>query len=244
MGRLRVDGLELELLRSERRSLSLQAGPGFGLRLRAPLGLPEPELAAFVRKKRGWIEKQLKALDAAGALDSGPRYREGGLFPFWGEPARLELVPRPGSTSARASREGSLLRVELPDPGDEAAVRRALGRLYLREARLVLPPLFEDCLARARAALRPLSLPGPELRIRAMRSRWGSCDPARRIVTLATALAEHPASAAEFVVMHELAHLRERNHDQAFYGLLCRLCPDWRERRAYLRLRRPGLPSI
>lgn len=242
MGALVVDGLELELVRSARRSLSLQVGPVFGLRLRAPREASEAELRAFVRRKRAWIEKQLARRGGAEALRAGPRYAAGDLFPLWGESLRLD--PRPSGRAARARRADGLLVVEAPDPGDGAALRAAIERFYVREARGRFPAIFESCVAGARklGLGRELRAGPPELRVRSMRSRWGSCNPDRRVVTLAASLAEYPPEAAEFVAYHELAHLRERRHDEAFYDLLGRLCPDWRDRRRLLDGRRPGLP--
>ncbi|MBL8967832.1 MAG: DUF45 domain-containing protein, partial [Spirochaetaceae bacterium] len=151
---------------------------------------------------------------------------------------------RPAGRAARARRAAGLLVVEAPDPGDGAALRAAIERLYVREAKARFPAIFEACVAgaRSRGLGRELRAGAPELRVRSMRSRWGSCNPDRRVVTLAASLAEYPPEAAEFVVCHELAHLRERRHDEAFYDLLGRLCPDWRERRRLLEGRRPGLP--
>lgn len=72
------------------------------------------------------------------------------------------------------------------------------------------------------------------LAYRNMKSRWGSCQPATGRICINTRLALYPPECLEYVVIHELCHLRERGHGPAFYALMDRYLPDWKERRAKL----------
>lgn len=74
----------------------------------------------------------------------------------------------------------------------------------------------------------------PQLRIRTMRSRWGSLAPSGT-VTLNAHLVRLPESCLDYVILHELCHLRLRRHDAAFYAEVARYVPEWRARRAELR---------
>jgi predicted metal-dependent hydrolase len=121
------------------------------------------------------------------------------------------------------------------DPSDAELVRRAVGRLYAREAALRFPALLAACLSRPTAR----GLPRPELRLRRMRSRWGSCDTARGVVTLNTNLVRQSPETICYVIMHELAHLRYRRHDEDFYRFLAELCPEQERLRAALAATRP-----
>ena len=75
--------------------------------------------------------------------------------------------------------------------------------------------------------------PYPEIAIRAMRSRWGSCSPRGRI-TLNVKRIKVPKAYIDYVIFHELCHLVEPNHNSRYYDLLDRVLPDWRERREKL----------
>ena len=75
-----------------------------------------------------------------------------------------------------------------------------------------------------------------------MRRRWGSCSPAGRI-TLNTRLAQLPLVCIDYVILHEIAHLRELNHGKRFYALLETLCPDWKQLRKLLREQGERLPE-
>lgn len=75
---------------------------------------------------------------------------------------------------------------------------------------------------------------GP-LACRNMTSRWGSCQPATGRICINVRLALYPPECLEYVVVHELCHLRERGHGPQFKALMDAVLPDWRERRAKLR---------
>jgi predicted metal-dependent hydrolase len=110
------------------------------------------------------------------------------------------------------------------DPGDPEEVRAAVERLYAREAAARLPARLDACLARAARR----RFPRPELRVRTMRARWGSCDSAKLVMTLNSRLLRFRPEVIDCVIMHELAHLKYRRHGPRFYGLLAELCPDYK----------------
>ena len=74
----------------------------------------------------------------------------------------------------------------------------------------------------------------PQLKIRKMKARWGSCAYQTGIITLNKWLAQASKSAIEYVVVHELCHLIHPNHSKEFYNVLTLLMPDWKERKAEL----------
>lgn len=77
--------------------------------------------------------------------------------------------------------------------------------------------------------------PMPKVRVRDMRTRWGSCHPAKRQITLAARLALQPPEAVEYVVVHEYCHFVHPDHQAGFWALVASILPDWKARRALLR---------
>ena len=80
----------------------------------------------------------------------------------------------------------------------------------------------------------PMGVEFPEIKIRTMKTQWGSCRPYEGVITLNRRLLEAPREAIEYVVLHEFAHFIHLNHSKEFYGLVERLMPDWKERKAML----------
>jgi predicted metal-dependent hydrolase len=121
------------------------------------------------------------------------------------------------------------LLVSLPDPTNALAVEATVSTWYRRRAKDVFERRLDSCFMEAKRYIgtRPL------LRIRRMKRRWGSCKSTNGIL-LNTLLVYAPARCIDYVIMHELCHLRHHNHGSKFYRLLGQLMPDWKERRKRL----------
>lgn len=105
-----------------------------------------------------------------------------------------------------------------------------LSAAELAEARRVCAERFDACWP----TFARLGESKPRLRVRAMRTRWGSLAPSAT-VTLNAELVRVPVACLDYVIFHELCHLRVRGHNAAFYAEVARYVPDWRARRAELR---------
>ena len=81
---------------------------------------------------------------------------------------------------------------------------------------------------------KPYGVKYPLVKIRNMKSRWGSCQPQKKIITLNGKMIAAKREAIEYVVLHEFAHFVHPNHSKEFYGLVGELMPDWKERKAML----------
>ena len=77
----------------------------------------------------------------------------------------------------------------------------------------------------------------PQIKVRSMVSRWGSCQPKKKIVTFSRQLGETPPACMEYVAVHEFCHFIQPNHSAAFHQLMTELMPDWRQRKQLLNSR-------
>lgn len=105
-------------------------------------------------------------------------------------------------------------------PGAEAESLR-------RDLKANVPPLVEYW-------AQVMGVPVPQIAIRRMTTRWGTCNTATKRVTLNLELARRDPSLLEYVIVHELAHLIERGHNQRFYSVMDAHLPDWKQRRRVL----------
>jgi predicted metal-dependent hydrolase len=217
-GKIESGDLRALLIRSRRRTVSIQVNPDLSLVMKAPSDTPEPYLLDFLERRRPWVERHLERMARIKA--AAPEWRDGGRVPFLGE--ELELRVEAGSR-ARARLSGGAMIATARGPEDENEVRTAVERLFAREAAARFPPMLEACMARAARR----KFPKPELRVRTMRSRWGSCDAKAAVLTLNARLLRFRPEVIECVIMHELAHFKYRRHGPRFYRLLEELCPDY-----------------
>jgi predicted metal-dependent hydrolase len=118
---------------------------------------------------------------------------------------------------------GDSIDIGLEKTGDEASVRKLLQKAYKAEASGHIPILFKDILDKhSNINFRPTGLV-----IRSMKRRWGSCSNKGKI-TLSSELIRLSDKYIEYVIVHELCHLRHHNHGPMFYELLYELYPDWK----------------
>ncbi len=201
-----------------------------GPRLTKPRWVPLYEAAAFAEHKREWLEaviseqaQRRQPMDWPHGLPVGAAANL---------PLRGELVPVRLTDAARASAilRDDGLHLALPPRLPEQRQRIAAGQLrtfleaQMRTDVAALMPTYVEQLGRAPA----------QLRIRPLRSLWGSLS-ARDHLSLDLALIMAKPAALEYVLVHELAHLFERNHGPNFWTLVARLLPDFRERQQLLR---------
>ena len=230
---LRVGSRSLcfDLVRSTRRTLALQVHPDGRLVVRAPRRCPLTEIDRFVGSRADWIVR--KRSEFAARVRPRPGYSDGAEHPYLGEMFRLAVSEgRPRGVNAA----GRCLEVRVTDPADEAQIRRALEAWYRQRA----GGLFRERIAHWHGRMGYLGIPLPTVRVRAMRSRWGSCSN-RGNVNLNLWLIKLPVDCIDYVVVHELCHLREFHHGPAFYALMDEVLPGWRETRARLRELGQGL---
>ena len=156
----------------------------------------------------------------------------------------LRLAPD-GSVRASAPLRASGAAVDAFVAAHAGWVQKALARQQAAEAaRAALPtptaaeclPLFEAVSERVFPRFeKVLGGKKPVLKVRDMRTRWGSCHPAKRQITLAARLALQPPQAIEYVVVHEYCHFVHPDHQAGFWALVESLLPDYKACRALLR---------
>jgi predicted metal-dependent hydrolase len=191
-----------------------------GLTVSAPLGLSAARIEAMVRESEAWILRKLEEWGRRQVPEVS--WAEDARLPFLGGGLRLRLK---NGRRAQAIRVDGDLHVTTRS-GGAAEIRRAVVAWYKREA---LPLLSERVAHLADRA----GLARPRVFISPAMARWGSCN-TRREVRLAWRLVKAPPRLVDYVICHELAHLRHMNHSRAFWSEVERQCPEYRALRKEL----------
>ena len=220
-------GFAYELRQSaRRRSLSIEVHPDLRVLVRAPLRLPKRDIEAFITARVLWVTAQLEHFRSAHRVALVPTYADGATHYYLGLAHRLQLDP---SAHHGVERCDDGLVIGGRAARDGLAARSALNDWYRARAREEFATILAACYLHPRFQRHVC----PALQIRTMRSRWGSLG-SRRGMTLNLVLIQAPRECIEFVVMHELCHLRYHGHGKGFYKLLDAVCPDWRARKRLL----------
>ena len=211
---LRAGRVDYTLVRRRgRRGVGLKVDSS-GLTVSAPLTVPVARVEKMVLESESWVLGKLEVWRTRQVPVQ--RWEDGVALPYLGGFLTLRLGE---AKRAAAEVAGAELLVRVPSR-DELAVRRAVVAWYRRTA---LAHLAQRAFFFSRLAV----LAPPRVMLSSANSRWGSCN-SRREVRLAWRLVKARPALVDYVVCHELAHLRHMNHSREFWAEVGRLCPDYR----------------
>ncbi len=210
----------------DRERLSISVHPDQTVTVLAPNGRSVDEVVARVQNRAAWIVKQRLHFDQIQPLTPARRFVSGETHLYLGRQYRLKLVQ---DAAMRVTLKGRLLWVHLPDRDDKDRIELLLDRWYRAHAESIFARRLDDCLRSACS----LAASPPQLVIRKMSKRWGSCTKGGRVL-LNIELVRTPLYCIEYVIMHELCHLKIHDHSPQFYRLLARCMPDWEQRKRRL----------
>ena len=223
-----------ELRRSRRRSIGFVVAAE-GLSVSAPRWVGVGEIEAALREKAAWILRKLQEQrERTARLDAARvEWREGGTVPFLGEPVILVLDARTTGAVLHTAADAlpgvpSLtLHLGLPQAAEPDQIRDAVQSWLQRQARRI----FEERCTHFAKALRVRMT---RLSLSSAATRWGSAS-ADGSIRLNCRLVHFGLPVIDYVVTHELAHLREMNHGPAFWDVVRSALPDFEQARGVLR---------
>lgn len=225
-----LESIAYEIRKSPRaKRLRLTVRPG-GVEVVVPKRARDVEIQTFIDSHRGWIRSKVEKYRTLMADHPGPEQLCDGVnIPFRGEPTPLAVV------MARRVHpkvvEGDGFRVELPEGRSiaehEAAVELALTRHLKRQAR-------DDALSAIERYGPPNGLVPSALHIKDQKRLWGSCT-ASGVINLNWRLIFAPIDVFDYVVVHELCHLRHRHHQPPFWQAVGEVMPDYGRHRRWLK---------
>ena len=223
--------LSYEIHRRRRRTIAISVRPDGTVDVHAPLRASKASIAEMVAEHEAWIEERRREHSERAARRVRRRFEHGDAVPFLGAELRLVLVDAAPGEPVDVERRGDDLVVPVA-PGLDASSRRvaareAVGRWLLAHA----ADVFHDCHV---AAARRVGEAAQSVVIKEMRSRWGSCGPTRRM-SLSWRLVMAPRHVIDYVLVHELTHIRIPDHSGRFWRRVAEACPGWRASRDWLR---------
>lgn len=207
-----------ELVRQDRKTLSLTVKPDLSLIVKAPLKADLDKIETFLKKKWFWLEKQLSFFKKYHRKVYKKEYVSGESFMYLGRQYKL-VVKRATEVKVQVSK-GCLYLFTVNLVGEGAKNKRILEKWFLQRAEQVFLERYEE--VQKRFDYKTM----PQLELREMKKRWGSYRKKDRIY-LNPKLVHVSKDCIDYVITHELCHLRYKKHGEAFYKFLNKKFPDW-----------------
>ncbi|MDE2636103.1 MAG: SprT family zinc-dependent metalloprotease [Chloroflexota bacterium] len=223
MPKIKLGGQAIEFrLRQSKRAkrLSIRFIPQSGFEVVYPMGKTKSEALAFLEEQQRWVLKTWSEAQAeANNLTRGRHYVDGVELPYFGESITFRLRASGEKADYKYSKDQLELTLPKRFHADQRLLRNIVEDFYRLQAKRYLP-------ARTWELAQLHGFHYNRVRIKNQKTRWGSCS-AKRNINLNLRLMMAPDGAIDYVIIHELCHLRELNHSPAFWTLVEAYCPDF-----------------
>lgn len=217
-----------KLERKDVKNVNLNIRPDMTIQVSASDRVPLDFIKDFVREKGSWIVKKIDYFKKFQPETRPEReYVSGESFSYLGRQYRLRV--------RKAQVEGvkyfrGFIYIYVRDREDIRKKEKLLDKWFYEKSNIH----FSQSLDRMYKLVRQYNIPKPQVKIRNMKSRWGSCHSQEKTIILNSQLIKAGKDCIDYVVLHELIHFKHKNHDNNFYTLLSSLMPDWEKRKKIL----------
>ena len=220
--------ISFALVKTDRKTLGLTVRRDGSVVARSPRRARESDVLKWVAGHADWIVRKQQAVARLEPRTPPLRYVEGETHLYLGR--RYPLAIAHGEVeSVRLA--GSRFRVTSSADAPAGRVKELMDDWYARQAHEQFAERLDACWT----AFPSVGRQPPALRVRRMRTRWGSMSP-RGSMSLRLDLIRAPVECIDYVIFHELCHLMHPNHGRAFWTMVAELVPDWKRRKRRLEL--------
>lgn len=212
------------------KNINLRIRPDKSISVSANKFVSEKMITDFLLSKADFILGALKKYDELAMHAPKPKqYISGEIYRLLGQDLPLQVIK--GSKNTAHSDENSITLIVKNI--EDFELRKKTFDKWLRSLCVEIVTLL--C-KEVYPSFQNLGVSYPQIKFRKMTSRWGSCHPIKQILTFNLSLIEMPLTCIEYVVVHEFTHFLQPNHSKAFYDKLSIFMPDWKERKAILKI--------
>ena len=217
--------IEYTIIRSERKNISISIEPNKNIIVKAPLGIPDEEVMGVVKKKSKWITGKLFEMREMENRIYQREYVNGEAFTYMGRSYSLQLVDDNTVKKPVVRLYRGKLYVNTPTRNEEV-IHKAISKWYLDKAKEKIPErvaYYEKFFVEKRG----------RIEIKDQKKRWASCTKEGNLTFNWKGIIA-PANILDYIIVHEMCHLRYMNHSKEFWEMLGRVLPDYESRKEWL----------
>ena len=223
--------IDYTIIRSRRKTIGISVSPDKGVRILAPVWASTRQLQDVVSIKAPWIFDKLIHMEEIQALKNSRKFADGESLSFLGKEYKLHVIRQPGVKSVTLDFNNVEFIVGVPSciPDDEQSesIRNALLEWYKERA-------AETLAERVNIYSHNLTVKPSWLLVKDQKTRWGSCTRDNKI-NINWKIIMAPQEIVDYLVVHELAHIKVRNHSALYWKLVESILPDCKTRRKWLK---------
>jgi len=215
-----INGIPIDVFRKDIKNMHLSVHPPSGrVRISAPVKANDESVRLFAISKLSWIKKHQKNFESQ-QRQSVREYVSGESHYFQGNRYLLNIVFQdgPGKVAIRNKKFIDLYVPKLSDLVYRDQVMTAWYRVQIKKEIPTLVEKWEEMIGEKVL----------DYRVKKMKTRWGSCNSDARRIWLNLELIKKPKHCLEYIIVHEMVHLIERHHNDAFVSLMDKYMPNWR----------------
>jgi predicted metal-dependent hydrolase len=214
-------GIDYTLVRSRRKTMAIYITKDAGVEVRAPLKTPKSEADRFVAAKEDWIMTNLAARRDRLSDKAAFTLNCGDMIAFCGK-----AYPIRAQNDYRAGFDGECFYIPADLP--QAHLKQVIVRVYKLLAKRILTAKTVEYAKR-------MNVMPASVKISSAKTRWGSCS-IRKNINFSWRLMMADEDVIDYVVVHELAHIKELNHSSRFWAAVAEILPDYAERKQKLKI--------
>jgi len=216
--------IEIEVVKKDVKNIILKVKPTGEVLVTTPMDCTEKEIEYVLKKRAEWIEQQVDFFAKHQFLEVKKEYVSGENFCYLGRNYRLKVIE---DTKERVKLQRGYLHVFVNTKENYERKRALVQAWYQQKATLHFTKALEKYQPLVKREVK-------QIKIREMKTRWGSCNASKGYINLNLKLIEKHKESIEYVVLHELAHLVHPNHSTEFYNYLTQFMFDWKRRKERL----------
>ncbi len=214
-----ISDVEIEVIKKDIKNMHLSVLPPMGqVRISAPLHASNDAVKLFAINNIGWIKKQIVKFKNQ-PRQSEREYVSGESHYLWGRRYRLEI--RPTTKANKVEIKANKLILTVREDSSQLHREKVMNEWYRNELKERIPSLIAKWEA-------IIGVKTNSWGVKNMKTRWGTCNAKDKRIWINLQLAKKPVNCLEYVVVHELVHLLEKNHTAAFVEYMDKFLPNWR----------------
>lgn len=218
--RISISNIEIDVIRKDIKNMHLAVYPPNGrIKISAPNRMDEEVVRLFAISKLGWIKKHVKNFQDQ-PRETIRKYVSGESHFFLGQRYLLKLEEHVGSSKVDIKGIKHIVIKIKPEATTEEK-SKVMKEWYRKELKKRVPELITKW-------EKVIGVESDDWGVKQMKTKWGACNIEEKRIWLNLELAKKPLICLEYIIVHELVHLLERNHNDKFIGHMNQFMPKWR----------------